>query len=866
MTTTQRRILAVEDSATQAEMLRALLVRAGYIVEVATNGSDALRMVESAAEPFDVVISDIEMPGELDGYELCKRIKAGKRRSTPVVLLTSHADPMDIIKGLESGADNFFTKPYEESYLLQRLARLLETLSVRRRGSSMRLGVQVTFMGREFSISSEREQILDLLISTFEDAVQQNKELRQREADIEEARAELARYTGALETDIERFFELANDLICVVSKDGHFKRLNPAWQRLFGETEEDLLTRPYLERVHPDDRASTEREMSRLAGADAGTATFANRFRRRDGTYRWLEWRAIAVPEVSQVYAIARDVTERKEAERALEVRVRQQAAVAELGGEAIRTTDTDSLLQTALRLVTETLDVPLAKVLELSSDGQALRLRAGIGWGPELVGSATMPVDSGLMVGYALDRDEPVVLADVDAEKRFALSPFARNHGVRSCVAVVIPMHGRPFGVLGADDTKPRSFSSNDIHFLQAVAHILGTVIDRKRSNRRLQQSQRLESVGQLAGGIAHDFNNLLTVIIAHCSFLESTLEADAEALGEVSAINDAATRAAALTRQLLAFSSRQILEPKVLDVNETVTDVEKMLRRLIGEDIELSLFLQEKLNPVLADPGQLEQVIMNLMVNARDAMPKGGSVAISTENVVLDEHSPGTLDEGRRGPHVMLSISDTGHGMDSETQARMFEPFFTTKGPERGTGLGLATVYGIVKQSRGTLAVTSQPGQGTTFRVYLPVTEKVATGTVERPSARASGERKGDETILLVEDETSVRTLTARLLRKNGYTVIEAADGDEALSASASYKDPIHLLVSDIVMPRIHGGELARVLRKERPDLRVLHVSGHTDPRIVDEGLFDSGAAFLQKPFTSDSLARKVREVLDH
>jgi signal transduction histidine kinase/CheY-like chemotaxis protein len=467
-------------------------------------------------------------------------------------------------------------------------------------------------------------------------------------------------------------------------------------------------------------------------------------------------------------------------------------------------------------------------------------------------------------MAAYTLTRNTPVMMTDARTESRFILSPTAAAHGVRSGMSVVIPMHEQPFGVLGAETDSPRSFSKNDVHFLQAVAHILGAAIDRNRADHKLQHGQRLESVGRLAGGISHDFNNLLMVIVAHCDFLGSRLEGDAEALAEVTEIEGAATRAASLTRQLLAFSSRQVLEPKVLNVNETVTEVEKMLRRLIGTDIELGITLDPALQPVLADPGQLEQVIVNLIVNARDAMPAGGAISITTENIDLRAFSTGTLDTVHTGPHVVLRVSDTGSGMDRETQARIFEPFFTTKGPERGTGLGLATVYGIVKQSRGAITVSSELGQGTTFSIYLPVST-AAPALATRGSRNLGAASHGTETILLVEDEPNVRVLLARVLRSLGYHVIEAMDGEAALAASAAHAGSIDLLVSDIVMPRMHGGALARALRVERPALRVLHVSGHADPQVVDDGLLDAGASFLQKPFTADAIGRKLRDMLD-
>jgi two-component system, cell cycle sensor histidine kinase and response regulator CckA len=381
------------------------------------------------------------------------------------------------------------------------------------------------------------------------------------------------------------------------------------------------------------------------------------------------------------------------------------------------------------------------------------------------------------------------------------------------------------------------------------------------RRSEEQLRQSQKMEAIGRLAGGIAHDFNNLLTAILGYSEVLLHRLPAEGPLRREVEEIKKAGDRASSLTRQLLAFSRRQVLQPKVLDLNAIVASMENMLRRLIGEDIELVTVLGRRLGAVKADPGQLEQVIVNLVVNARDAMPEGGRLTVETGR------SEGHGETGILPPPggwVVLSVTDTGVGMDEETRAHLFEPFYTTKGPGKGTGLGLSTVYGIVAQSGGHIAVESEPGRGTTFRIYLPRAEEERPGEAGRPRLFAIPGR-GTETILLVEDEEAVRSLASEILRMNGYSVLEAADGEEALLLSGQHAGPIALLLTDVVMPRLSGFELARRLRTLRPGLKVLYMSGHTDiADIPPEGLA-SGAAYIQKPFTPGVLARTVRALLD-
>ncbi len=392
-------------------------------------------------------------------------------------------------------------------------------------------------------------------------------------------------------------------------------------------------------------------------------------------------------------------------------------------------------------------------------------------------------------------------------------------------------------------------------------VAH---DVTGQRQLEAQLLQSQKMEAVGQLAGGVAHDFNNLLSVISGYSDLLLRSLGAGDPATSRVEQIRRAAERGAALTRQLLAFSRKQVLEPRILDLNGALTDVQAMLRRLIGEDIKLVTSLAPDLGRVRADPGQMEQVLMNLAVNARDAMPRGGTLVLETANVELDEAYTRTHPGAVPGPQVLLALSDTGEGMDTQTLARIFEPFFTTKPRGQGTGLGLATVYGIVKQSGGHIDVYSEAGRGSSFKIFLPRVEEKGDRPQE-PGNESQPSPAGSETILLVEDDEALRALLREFLEESGYAVLEASEPEQGLMLAGASTDPIHLLLTDVIMPQMSGSELAARLKATRPDIRVLYMSGYTDRAIGSHGVISPGTHFLQKPFTLSALLRKLRVVLE-
>jgi two-component system cell cycle sensor histidine kinase/response regulator CckA len=386
--------------------------------------------------------------------------------------------------------------------------------------------------------------------------------------------------------------------------------------------------------------------------------------------------------------------------------------------------------------------------------------------------------------------------------------------------------------------------------------------VSERERAEERLRQAHKMEAIGRLAGGIAHDFNNMLSVILGYSEMAISTFQENEPVRSDLEEIKRAAERARELTRQLLAFSRKQILEPKILDLNQTLHGMEKMLRRLVGEGIELALLTHTSIGRIKADPSQVEQVVMNLAVNARDAMPKGGRLTIETSDIELDADYAKAHAEVMPGPYVLLAVTDEGVGIPPSDWARIFDPFFTTKPKGIGTGLGLSTVLGIVRQSGGHIWVYSEPDRGTTFKIYFPRHDLPAEAPVAQPAPAPPG--RGFETVLLVEDDEQVRALARAVLARNGYNVLEAQSPGEAILVCEKYSAKIHLLLTDVVMPRMTGRELVDRIGPSRPEMRVLYMSGYADDAIVHHGVLDAGIAFLPKPLTPDALLRRVREVL--
>jgi len=488
------------------------------------------------------------------------------------------------------------------------------------------------------------------------------------------------------------------------------------------------------------------------------------------------------------------------------------------------------------------------------------------------------------------IETGQPVVIPRVDAAAmRASATPEVAEAfealGIHSYLLVALRVRGESLGLLALVRFEPTSppFGEADVEIVQALAdhaalaisnaRLLRSATDEVEQRRRaeaslrkteeqLRHAQKMEAVGRLAGSVAHDFNNLLSVILSYSTLVLEDLKPVDPMRNDIEFIKKAGEKAADLTRQLLAFSRQQVLMPRVLDLNTVIQPSETMLRRLIGEDIQLLTHYGRNLPKVKVDPSQIDQVVFNLAINARDAMPEGGKLTFETKDVVLDSSYVNEHFGVARGPHVMLAVSDTGVGMDKETQARIFEPFFTTKELGKGTGLGLSTVFGIVQQSGGNIWVYSEPGGGTTFKIYFPVAQ---AGEVEPVQVVEPVTLMGTETILLVEDQDEVRQVAREILRRYGYHVIEASNAGEAWLTCERHPRTIHLLVTDVVMPQMSGRELAARLVQVRPELKVLYMSGYTENTVLHHGILDSGISYLQKPIVPELLARRVREVLD-
>ncbi len=493
--------------------------------------------------------------------------------------------------------------------------------------------------------------------------------------------------------------------------------------------------------------------------------------------------------------------------------------------------------------------------------------------------------LESAAQAILSVDRQGRIVLANARTEEMFG---YSRRELLGESIEALLPLgardkhqahragyfsspHIRPMGT--GMELAGRRKDGAEFPVEVSLSHIqtdegpfaiafVSDITQRKHLEEQLLHAQKIEAVGRLAGGVAHDFNNLLTIISGYDRMLLEGLAPEDPLRTYAEEVAKAADRAGALTGQLLAFSRRQVMRPRTIDVNELIRGADRMLRRLIGEDIDLRLGLGAEAGNIKADPGQVEQIVLNLAINARDAMPDGGKLTIETEVTHLDENYARTHVGVLPGDYVMIAVSDTGHGMDAETKRHIFEPFFTTKEQGKGTGLGLATVYGTVKQSGGDIWVYSEPGRGTTFKIYFP---RVAEPVSSADHAARALTRQGVETILLVEDEKGVRELVAEMLKRQGYRLMKAADPAEALEISREYGGIIHMLLTDVIMPQMSGRQLAERLLPMRPNMKVLYLSGYTENAVVHHGVLEANVEFLAKPFSQHALAEKVRDVLD-
>jgi PAS domain S-box-containing protein len=579
---------------------------------------------------------------------------------------------------------------------------------------------------------------------------------------------------------------------------------------------------------------------------DQSAAAMENEFRFADGSSGWFELRFEPVPGGVAVLSV--DITGRKRAELMLERTLRALTTLSRCNQTLVRAVDEDVFTRDVAGLV---VDAGYRGALIFFTDGEVLRRAVVTGVTAEAVEQLDAAID--------LDKLSREVLATKRPVARSLAEPI---DGVVAALALPVVAGSEALGVLAILAAERLAFDGDERGLLDEVAMDLGYGIEilrgrgeRHRIEERLAASNRLEAVGRLAGGVAHDFNNLLSVILSY-SALAAEQIADPEVRADIEQIHDAGVRAAALTRQLLAFSRRQVLEPRVTQLSEVLDGVIDLLRRLLGENIAIEVAADPELGNVLADPGQLEQVIVNLAINARDAMPDGGVLEIALDNAELDAHEE--LEPGR---YVRITVRDNGAGMSEEVRSRVFEPFFTTKSPGEGTGLGMSMVYGIIAQSGGAIAVDSAPEAGTAFVIHLPQVDRSVTPS---PAPRRRQVSTGDELILIVEDERAVRNAAARILRSAGYRILTAATGAEAVVLAESHGDSIDLLLTDVIMPHMSGAELAKQIAEHNPSIQVLFTSGFTDNTIERHGVLEPGIHFLAKPFTIDDMTHKVRAVL--
>lgn len=621
----------------------------------------------------------------------------------------------------------------------------------------------------------------------------------------------------------------------------------------------------FLQLIHADDRNRVA-GIVRWAMVSGRDFDFEARIVRPDGEVRTISSHGSTVrgrdQRVVAMHGAAQDVTHRRRAEDELHARVAQQREIAGLGRRAIGGAPVGDLIDAAVGAVARTLEVEFAKVLELGPDQTSLVFRAGVGWDPVVEAAVSIPVQ-GSHGGFAIRRKAAVIVEDLRQEHRFSGGEELRERKILSGACVPIEGPGSGYGVLCAHSTRARSFTADELDFLQAAANVIGAATAQARAERlelQLRHAERLEAVGQLAGGIAHDFNSLLGVILNYAEFALET--AGPQAHDDIAEIRRAAERGADLTRQLLVFSRRDVPRLEAVEVNESIGETESMLRRAIGENVELETRLDPELPAVRLGAGQVEQILINLSVNGRDAMKPGGTLTIATQALTLADGAMIAKLALAPGRYVELLVADTGGGMDPEVVSQAFDPFFTTKPTGHGTGLGLATVYGIVRQAGGQVAIDSEPGSGTEVRIYLP-----AAGA-EQPtgSPRPEESRNGDsEIVLLVEDEAPVRKLAERILAGHGYRVLTAENGDSALNACRDHEGPIDLLLTDVVMPGLSGAELAEETRQLRPDIAVLYMSGYTGDVVSHTASLDPDAPLIEKPFTSKDLLVSVERALD-
>ncbi|MBV9489942.1 MAG: response regulator [Verrucomicrobia bacterium] len=824
------KVLIVDDNAASRRLLCELLETEGYHGLEAANGREALALLR--CQPVEAIISDLLMP-YLDGYRLCWQIRQDERwRNIPFIIYTaSYTSPGDEKLASELGADAYLRKPAPGAAVLKTLRNVMQqaerrqpevsrsemevldeysrrlVVKLEEKNLELEQKSRLAELGAEVGVALTRRDTLQDILRSCAEAIMQRLDV-------------VSTFIWTL-NESERTLELQASAGREASEVGAAQRV-PVGRGMVGRIAQER--RHYVTNAAASDLGKSEHAWPPGEGVTACAGYPLIVEERLVGVLMVFTRQELSSATHTSLKGLAGALAlgiQSKWAEQVLRESEERFRQLAENINEAFWMTDPAK-----------------RQMLYISPAYEAIwgRPREPLYAAPDTWTEAVHPEDRDWVLQTAKG---PENKGAYDQEYRI-VRPDGTVRWIRNRAFPVRDAAGRVIRVAGVAED----------------------VTERRRLELQLRQAQKMEAIGQLAGGVAHDFNNLLLVIFGHSEMLALESSPDDPRQESITEISRAAERAAALTRQLLAFSRQQVMELTLLDVNVLVTEAEKLLRRLIGEDIQLTTNLQPNLSRVRADSGQMDQVIMNLAVNARDAMPKGGRLIIETRDVEFDAVYAKAQPDVRPSRYVLLAVTDTGCGMTPEVQARIFEPFFTTKGVGHGTGLGLAVVHGIIKQSGGHITVFSMPGTGTTFKIYLPAVDEPSAAPAKAVASEPVG---GNETVLLVEDEEPVRAVTALLLESLGYRVLEAAGGEEALRLVDADPGKIDLLMTDVVMPDISGRKLADKLRQRLPGLKVLFQSGYTGDAVVRHGVPHAEVAFLQKPFCLDVLARKVREILD-
>ncbi len=793
------KIMIVEDDASSRVYLERALMSQGYSVESAANGVIALKKLEQAHP--DLIISDIMMP-EMDGFELCRRIKTdGRLRTIPFVFYTAtYIDQKDETLAMALGASRFYIKPMDMEDFFKAIKEVIE--------EHLEKGVPVSDKPLAEMATLDRMQ-MEVLARKLE------KKVRELEQEREALRASEEKY--------RILFDSAGDAIFIHDREGRILAVNAMACERYGYTRSEFLCMTVAMVDTPEQSVHAPARIAHLM--EQGMLQFETVHGRKDGMPISVDVKARKITWNGEpaTMSICRDITERKKAEDMLRKSEEFNRNILESIGQGLIVIDRNYSIISANRAYCEQQHASAEDIV-----GKSCYLSS-----------------------HHIGRPCFEVEADCSPKRTFETGQPARGQHVHQDHA------GNSVNV------EIRSFPLKDgSGAVTSVIVIIEDITERRKLEEQLRQAQKMEAVGQLAGGVAHDFNNILTAIMGHAYILQMKIGEDDPLRRDIEQILTSSTRAANLTQSLLAFSRKQIINPKPVNLNETVRQVERFLHRLIGEDITFDIKIAPEAVWVMADHGQIEQVLMNLATNARDAMPDGGLLVIETDRVELNDEFIAVQGNGKSGDYAMISVSDTGTGMDEHTKRKIFEPFFTTKEEGKGTGLGLSIVYGIIKQHNGFINVYSEPGKGTTFKLYMPL---IAASAEKEQPEKVIAPAGGTETLLLAEDDQATRDLSKQVLEQFGYTVIVASDGAEAMEKFIENKDRVKMVIMDVIMPKKNAKEVYDEIRKLAPEMKMLFTSGYTAEIIHKQGVLDEGLAFLSKPASPMAFLNKVREVLD-